>query len=80
MSLLFSPAVAHRVRETIWHASQEIEERPDGSVLWRARIAEPLEMYPWIRGWGADVEILSPAGLREAFRQEVEKMRKMYEE
>ncbi len=76
--LLFSPAVAGRVRETIWHESQVLEERPDGSLLFRAAVAEPLEMYPWIRGWGADVEILQPTELRERFREEVQKMIKMY--
>jgi CRISPR-associated endonuclease/helicase Cas3 len=41
-------------------------------------VAEPLEMYPWIRGWGADVEILEPAELRERFRGEVERMKEIY--
>jgi len=76
--LRFSPAVAERVRETVWHDSQRVEDQPDGSLLFRASVAEPLEMYPWIRGWGADVEILEPASLRERFREEVASMRKMY--
>jgi CRISPR-associated endonuclease/helicase Cas3 len=70
--------VAERVRQTVWHESQTLEDRPDGQLLFRASVAEPLEMYPWIRGWGADVEILEPKELRERFRQEVERMRKNY--
>ncbi|MHB8933732.1 MAG: WCX domain-containing protein [Bellilinea sp.] len=27
-------------------------------------------MMPWIRGWGADVEVLEPEGLREVMIQE----------
>jgi len=76
--LRFSSAVAERVKETVWHESQILEESPDGSVLFRAAVAEPLEMYPWIRGWGADVEILEPKELRKRFRGEVVRLRNMY--
>ena len=41
-------------KETRWHPSQRIEEQPDGSLLWRAQVAEPQEMLPWMRGWGAE--------------------------
>ncbi len=77
--LRFSSTVAERVRETVWHESQILEERPDGSLIFRASVAEPLEMYPWIRGWGADVEILEPVYLRERFCEEVARMKDMYE-
>ncbi len=76
--LRFSSTVAGRVRETVWHESQILEESADGSLLFRAAVAEPLEMYPWIRGWGADVEILEPVELRERFRGEVARLKKMY--
>ncbi len=76
--LKFHPRVAGRVRETQWHRSEQVTEQPDGSLLWRARVAEPQEMLPWIRGWGADVEVLSPEGLREALMGEVRKMARVY--
>jgi CRISPR-associated endonuclease/helicase Cas3 len=46
--------------------------------VWRAQIAEPKEMLPWIRGWGADVEVLGPEGLRGTLEAEVQKMAKVY--
>lgn len=58
VTLRFSAKVAQRVKETRWHRSQIIEDQPDGSVLWRAWIAEPKEMEPWVRGWGNEVEII----------------------
>jgi predicted DNA-binding transcriptional regulator YafY len=78
--LRFSSAVADRVQETVWHDSQRLEPLPGGGVMFRASVGEPLEMYPWIRGWGADVEILEPAKLRERFRKEVVRLREMYAE
>ena len=62
--LCFSPRVTPRVKETVWHPSQEIRDRPDGGWEWAAQIVEWREMEPWVRGWGADVEVLAPAELR----------------
>jgi len=77
--LKFHPRVAHRVRETRWHRSEQVAEQADGSPLWRAWVAEPKEMVPWIRGWGADVEILSPEEVREALVNEARRLAAMYD-
>ncbi len=76
--LRFSPRVARRVRETRWHPSERIEEKPDGSLIWEADVAEPQEMLPWIRGWGGDVEVLAPPDLRARLEEEVKKMAQLY--
>ncbi|MBS1251756.1 MAG: hypothetical protein MAG451_00789 [Anaerolineales bacterium] len=76
--LRFHPRVAGRVQETQWHGSQELEPQPDGHLIWRAKIAEPTEMLPWIRGWGADVEVLAPAELRETLMGEAKAMAEQY--
>ena len=78
VTLRFSPRVARRVQETRWHRSERSEPQPDGSLVWRARIAEPKEMLPWIRGWGADVEVLGPEELRRTLEAEVRKMARVY--
>ncbi|MBU0704653.1 MAG: CRISPR-associated helicase Cas3', partial [Chloroflexi bacterium] len=74
----FHPRVAHRVRETRWHRSEQVEEQPDGSLIWRAQVAEPQEMLPWIRGWGADVEVVEPPDLREKLMEEAQRLAKVY--
>ncbi|MCS7222786.1 MAG: WYL domain-containing protein [Anaerolineae bacterium] len=76
--LRFHPRVAHRVRETRWHRNEEVKEQPDGSLIWEAEIAEPQEMMPWIRGWGADVEVLKPLELREQLMGEAKAMAEIY--
>lgn len=76
--LKFHPRVALRVRETRWHRSEQVEELPDGSLLWRARVAEVQEMLPWIRGWGADVEVLKPQELRERMMGEARRLAQLY--
>lgn len=69
--LRFHPSVAMRVKESRWHHSQQIEQQPDGYLLWRARVAEPQEMLPWVRGWGADCEIKAPQTLRDQMASEI---------
>jgi CRISPR-associated endonuclease/helicase Cas3 len=76
--LKFHPRVAHRVRETQWHRSEEVEDQPDGSLIWRARVAEVQEMVPWIRGWGADVEVVAPKRLREMLVGETQRLALLY--
>jgi len=76
--LRFHPRVAHRVQETVWHSSQQMEEQEDGCVIWRGWVAEPTEMLPWIRGWGADCEVLAPAELRETLMGEARALAQMY--
>ncbi len=76
--LKFGQRVAQRVRETRWHRSEQVVGLEDGSLLWRAWVAEPQEMMHWIRGWGQDVEVLAPEGLVEVMKVEVERMARNY--
>ena len=76
--LRFTARAAARVRESRWHAGEHTRDLPDGRLEWRTRVAEPREMYPWIRGWGADVEIVEPKWLREEFKGELGEMCRVY--
>lgn len=68
-----------RVEESVWHPQQMISE-PDeqGRVTWQAPIAEWCEMLPWVRGWGADVEVVEPMALRKAIFTEVHRLNRIY--
>lgn len=79
IKLRFSARVAARVKETRWHPTEQVTEQPDGSLLWSASIAEPREMLPWVRGWGADVEVLEPQELRETILNEVKNLAMIYQ-
>jgi predicted DNA-binding transcriptional regulator YafY len=64
ITIRFDPSVATRVAETRWHPSQVLEQEPDGSLLWRARVSGVLEIRSWILGWGPAATVLEPAELR----------------
>ncbi|MGB1253254.1 MAG: helix-turn-helix transcriptional regulator [Candidatus Promineifilaceae bacterium] len=78
--LRFTAGIAtKRIQESVWHPKQTITPDPDsGGCLWEAPIADWREMLPWIRGWGADCEVLGPDDLRETLMGEAKAMAEQY--
>jgi CRISPR-associated endonuclease/helicase Cas3 len=79
--LRFSPRVKKRVLETQWHPSQQTREDPEkpGCLVWEVQVADTLDLLPWIRSWGADVEVLEPKPLRSALTREAQALAEMYQ-
>ncbi len=67
VKLKFSPDVSRRVKESVWHSSQVIEDLSDGGCLLTLKVGSTLEITPWIRSWGPDVEVIAPEELRAKF-------------
>ncbi|MCA9943105.1 MAG: WYL domain-containing protein [Ardenticatenaceae bacterium] len=68
-----------RVQESVWHPNQsEPEPLPNGDLIWTTQVAEWREVLPWIRGWGADVEVLGPEELRDEMMGEARKIAELY--
>lgn len=78
VTLRFAPKAARRIKESTWHHSQRIEDLPDGSCLFTVSVGSTMELKPWVRQWGADVEVISPARFREEISEEVRRMAAMY--
>jgi proteasome accessory factor B len=78
VAIRFSPEVARRVAETRWHASQQLQPEPDGSLLWRGTVAGLHEISVWVLGWGADAEVLEPADLRASVAAQLETAARRY--
>lgn len=76
--LKFSPKVIRRVKESSWHPSQVISNLPDGGCLLKLKIGSLMEITPWIRGWGPDVEVITPLELRKDFKAWAEQLNNMY--
>lgn len=79
VELRFHQRRVHRILETTWHHNEEVSiDEMDGSVIWRAKVDEWQEMLPWIRGWGADCEVVRPRELRETLMGETKAMAERY--
>jgi proteasome accessory factor B len=79
VKLKFSANVARRVKETTWHQSQQLQDLPDGGCILTVQVGSTLEMTPWIRGWGPDVEVLEPSELRNQFEEWAKKLSVIYQ-
>lgn len=75
--LRFSHWVTKRVKETLWHPSQQIIDTAEGCE-WLAQIGDTLEIENWIRGWGSDCEVLAPQELREEIINNIRRSARMY--
>lgn len=78
VTLRFAPQIVWRIKESTWHHSQRIEDLPDGSCLFTVYVGSTMELKPWVRQWGADVEVISPSKFREEMAEEVRMMAKGY--
>src|SRR5207237_7441029 len=62
--LRFYPPAAARVKESIWHPSQRLDDGPKGAVDMTVTVTGTLETTPWSLGWGDAAEVLAPRDLR----------------
>jgi predicted DNA-binding transcriptional regulator YafY len=76
--LRFDAPVAHRVRESVWHRSQQLTELDDGRVELSVQVAGIVEIRPWIMSWGDAVEVLEPPELREVVATAVRRLAERY--
>ena len=65
VSIWFSPQKAQFIRERQWHASQRIEEKPDGSLVLHMKTAGLVEVRNWVLQFGSGAEVLAPESLKQ---------------
>lgn len=78
VKIRFAKQVAGYITEKVWHPSQSVSRRADGSVVFEAEVAGTEEIKHWVLKWGAGAEVLKPLSLREEIRREAEGMVKTY--
>jgi CRISPR-associated endonuclease/helicase Cas3 len=80
VKLRFERRQYDRLLESQWHHTQHLFlSHEDGYVYFSVKVAEPQEMIPWIRSWGADVVVLEPPSLRQQLAQSALRMAMAYE-
>jgi predicted DNA-binding transcriptional regulator YafY len=75
----FRPEVRQYITETRWHSSQQIEELPDGGVIFQVEVSEPHEVGWWALQWGASAEVLEPQSLRQEMAKTARALVQVYE-
>ena len=78
VSLRFSASVSPWLAEQVWHPAQRLRWEDDNTLCLTFPVADFREVKREILKYGAQVEVLTPTGLREEVRREIEKMGDMY--
>ncbi len=76
--LAFSADVTPLIKERLWHTSQQVETLEDKRCTLSLDVADWHEILPWIRSWGAQVEVLKPEALRRELAVEALRMAGVY--
>ncbi len=64
----FDPSFAETISDTIWHPTQEIENLPCGSAVFRCTVSGLDEIVWWVLSMGPHCEVLEPQELRDRVR------------
>ena len=62
----------------IGHYRVQTQSKEVGNAVWSAWVIDWRPLLPWILSWGADVEVLAPADLREAVYEELRALAQRY--
>lgn len=76
--LAFAPDVTPLIRERLWHMSQQIETLTDKRCTLTLLTSDWRELLPWLRSWGAQVEVLEPQPLRYELVLDAVRVAQMY--
>jgi predicted DNA-binding transcriptional regulator YafY len=74
----FSPAAAPLVEERSWHQSQQIERKPDGSIVLSMKTSHLSGVKRWLLSWGSAAKALEPQELADDIAAELQKAVRMY--
>jgi len=78
--LCFSNDVSSWISEQVWHPTQKTFVKKDGRLCLTIPVSDFREIKREILKYGSQVEVISPKALRTDIKQEIEKMRKIYNE
>ena len=76
--ICFTAAAADRLRERVWHESQELRDLPDGGIELSMQLGALPEVESWILSWGDQAEALAPAELRRNVQATLVKLAARY--
>jgi predicted DNA-binding transcriptional regulator YafY len=78
VSVRFARRQARWIRERRWHPTARLQEEIDGSLLLHLKVAETSEIRRWVMQFGSEAEVLKPASLRKAVKEDLQAATKLY--
>jgi proteasome accessory factor B len=74
----FASKVAPYVRARIWHTSQQVRERADGTLVLSMDVCHDWALRSWILSWGPFARVLAPAALAKELRSDLQAASERY--
>jgi predicted DNA-binding transcriptional regulator YafY len=74
----FDPGVAEYVKERDWHRSQQMDSRPDGSLIVCLDVCDDRPLRSWIHSFGPLARVVFPKRLAQEVFEEIEEARERY--
>lgn len=74
----FTGKAATIVFESQFHPTQELTPDGDGNVVLSVNVSDPMEMLPWVLGFGGEAEVLEPQTLRKAIASQAAEVVEKY--
>ena len=71
IEVAFDPQIAPYIRERRVHASQTLEDRPDGGVVVSLEVCNDFELRQWILSYGATARVITPPSLAAQIADEL---------
>src|SRR5688500_12907374 len=71
----FSAVEAPYIRERQWHASQRIEELPDGRIRLTLNVVIDWELQAWVMGFGAAATVVAPQAFADRIVENLDEAR-----
>jgi predicted DNA-binding transcriptional regulator YafY len=76
----FAPKIARYIRERVWHPSQSIETRDDGSIHVTLHVVNDWALKSWILGFGGLATVVAPATLITEMQNELAAATRNYQD
>jgi proteasome accessory factor B len=76
--IAFDAQIAPYVRARVWHASQEIRDAEDGSLVLTMHVCHDWALRSWILGWGPFARVIAPEKLASEVRKDLDTTRTLY--
>ena len=74
----FQPAVAEYVTARQWHQSQQLRDRPGGTVLMTLNVCLDRALRSWILSFGPFARVVSPEGLAREIAEQIQEAGAQY--
>ncbi len=78
VAIEFTAAEAPYVREREFHASQRIEELPEGRVRLTMDVVIDWELQAWVMGFGPAAKVIAPAAFATRIVESLDETRATY--